>query len=144
MDRFEEVSLARRHKVAGSDYKECTLTFSTLADVARRLEQAHEKPEGTYSAEGLRGRLHIISAEIAEGFFADTVVLVEGISDRAAIIAAATLLGVDLEGLGVAVLAVDGITKLDLPAAIFSTLKIPTFVIWDCDAGDVQSAQHSR
>jgi putative ATP-dependent endonuclease of OLD family len=90
--------------------------------------------------------LHIISAEIAEGFFADAVVLVEGVSDRAAIIAAATLLGVDLEGLGIAVLAVDSISKLDRPAAIFSALKIPTFIIWDCDTrGDtVHSAKHSR
>ncbi|WMT73878.1 AAA family ATPase [Bradyrhizobium sp. Ash2021] len=144
MDRFEEVSLARRHKVAGSDYKECKLTFSTLADVARRLEQAHEKPEGTYSAEGLRGRLHVISAEIAEGFFADTVVLVEGVSDRAAIAAAAAYLGIDLEGLGIAILAVDSITKLDRPTAIFAALNIPTFVLWDCDRGNIQSAQHSR
>jgi hypothetical protein len=144
MDRFEQVSLARRHTVVGSDYKECRLTYSTLSELARRLEQAHERLEGTYSAEGLRGRLHIISAEIAEGFFADTVVLVEGVSDRAAITAAATLLGFDLEGLGIAVLAVDSITKLDRPAAIFTALKIPTFVIWDCDAGDVQSAQHGR
>jgi putative ATP-dependent endonuclease of OLD family len=144
MDRFEQVSLARRHKVAESHYKECKLTYSTLSDVARRLEEAHEKPKGAYSAEGLRGRLHIISAEIAEGFFADTVVLVEGVSDRAAIIAIATLLGIDLEGLGIAVLAVDSITKLDRPAAIFTALRIPTFVIWDCDAGSAQSAQHSR
>ena len=59
--------------------------------------------------------------------------LVEGISDRAAIIASAAMDGVDLEALGIAVLSVDGKTKLDRPTAIFTALNIPCFVIWDCD-----------
>jgi hypothetical protein len=41
-----------------------------------------------------------------------------------------------LEALGIAILPVDGKTNLDRPTAIFKELKIPTFVIWDCDKGD--------
>jgi putative ATP-dependent endonuclease of OLD family len=133
MDRFDEVRLARRNKLPETAHKECRLTYSTLAKVARRLEQAYGRDEGTFTADGLKARLHIISAEIAEGLFADAVVLVEGVSDRAAIVAAAAQEGVDLEALGVAVLAVDGKTKMDRPAAIFTSLEIPTFLVWDCD-----------
>lgn len=133
MDRFDEVRLARRRKLAGFDHKECRLTYSTLSEAARRLERAYGRDEGTFSADGLKARLHIIDAEIAEGLFADTVVLVEGVSDRAAIVAAATMDNVDLEALGIAVLDVDGKTKMDRPAAIFSSLEIPTFLVWDCD-----------
>lgn len=136
MDRFEEVCLARRNPVAGSSHKECSLTSSQLSTVASQLEAAYGKPPGTYTAEGLKARLHIINSEIAEGFFADAVVLVEGVSDRAAIIATATVMGVDFEALGIAVLPVDGKTNLDRPAAIFKELKIPTYIIWDCDKGD--------
>ena len=133
MDRFEEVRLSRRRTAAGSEHKECYLTYSTLAHVARRLEEAYGKAEGTYTAEGLRPRLHVINAEIAEGLFADAVVLVEGVSDRAAIIAAAYLEDIDLEALGIAILWVDGKTKMDRSAAIFTSFGIPTFAIWDCD-----------
>ncbi len=133
MDRFEQVALARRHRVTGSSHKQCRLTHSTLADVARRLEIAFGRREGSFDADALRARLHIISAEIAEGFFADAVVLVEGVSDRAAIMAAAALGDVDLEALGIAVLPVAGKTKLDRPLAIFTAFEIPTFVVWDCD-----------
>ncbi|MCV0387079.1 MAG: ATP-dependent endonuclease [Nitrobacter sp.] len=136
MDRFEEVCLARRNPVAGSSHKECSLTSSQLSAVASRMEAAYGKPPGTFTAESLKARLHIINSEIAEGFFADAVVLVEGVSDRAAIIATATIMGVDFEALGVAILPVDGKTNLDRPAAIFKELKIPTYIIWDCDKGD--------
>ncbi|KLK93099.1 hypothetical protein AA309_11090 [Microvirga vignae] len=133
IDRFDEIRLARRHRVDGHDHKECHLTSSTLESVARRLEKAWQRPEGSFSPDTLRVRLHTINTEVAEGFFADGVVLVEGVSDRAAIFAAASLKGIDLEALGIAVLPVDGKTKLDKPSAIFSELEIPTFVIWDCD-----------
>jgi putative ATP-dependent endonuclease of OLD family len=62
--------------------------------------------------------------------------LVEGVSDRAALIAASTVMSVDLEALGIAILPVDGKTNLDRPTAIFKELKIPTYVVWDCDRGD--------
>jgi putative ATP-dependent endonuclease of the OLD family len=146
MDRFEEVRLARRRAVGGDAYKECELKSCTLAEVARTLEQAHAKPEGTYSADGLRPRLHIISSEIAEGFFADAVVLVEGPSDRAAILAASAMYATHLEELGIAVLAVDGKSKLDKSATIFSCLEVPTFLVWDCDkrGGQIEGVEHNR
>lgn len=73
--------------------------------------------------------------------------LVEGVSDRAAIIAAAALGGIDLEALGVAVLAVDGKTKMDRPATIFTSLEIPTFLVWDCDkkpGGAIDGVEQNR
>ena len=133
MDRFDEVRLARRHQVPGGGHKECRLTYSTLQAVAQRLEHAHDRAPGSFSADGLKARLHIIGAEMAEGFFAETVVLVEGVSDRAAILATAALERIDLEALGIAVLVTGGKPNLDRPLAIFTSLQIPTFAIWDCD-----------
>jgi predicted ATP-dependent endonuclease of OLD family len=95
----------------------------------------------------LRARLHIINAEVAEGLFADAVVLVEGVSDRAAIIAAAALEGVDLEALGIAVVVADGKPNMDRPAAIFDHLRIPTFLVWDCDKqgdGTIKGGEQNR
>jgi predicted ATP-dependent endonuclease of OLD family len=72
---------------------------------------------------------------LGEGFFADLVVLVEGPSDRAAVAAAASIAGLDLEANGVAILAATGKTGLANPACIFQELQIPTFIVWDCDHG---------
>ncbi|NEU13625.1 ATP-dependent endonuclease [Methylobacterium sp. BTF04] len=109
------------------------MTSSSLAAISRKLENAYGIAVGTYSPEGLRARLHIIDSEIAEGFFADTVVLVEGKSDKAALIAAARLNGIDFEAKGIAVLVADGKNSLDRPASIFQEFSIPTYLIWDCD-----------
>jgi putative ATP-dependent endonuclease of OLD family len=133
VDRFDEVRLARRHPIPQVTHKECVLRESSLRHVCSLLEVAQGKAAGTYSEDGLRARLHILTPELAEGFFADVVVLVEGESDRAAIKAIASVKGVDLEAQGIAVLSANGKHNLDRPAAIFQSLDIPVYAIWDCD-----------
>lgn len=139
LDRFDEVRLARRRVGENGAEKECAITSSTLDRVADRLAEAHQAAPGRFTAATVRPRLHIIGPELAEGFFGDLVVLTEGISDRAALMAAAQMEGFDLEAMGVAVLWVDGKTKLDKPALVFQELGIPTYVVFDCDnhAGDL-------
>lgn len=132
MDRFDEVRLARREP-SESGGSECKLFASNLAAVARRLEAAYNKTQGSFTAETLRARLHIIGPELAEGFFADLVVLVEGASDLAALLAASALEDADFEANGIAVLSAGGKTNEDRPAAIFTELGIPTYLVFDCD-----------
>lgn len=134
VERFDELRIARRALDPEEARRRCDITQSTLEAVCRRLELAHERPVGSFTAETLRPRLHILSAELAEAFFAECVVLVEGGSDRAALLATAKFLGLDFEAEGIAVLGADGKTKLDRPAAIFLESKIPTYVVWDCDS----------
>lgn len=135
-DRFDEIRLARRRLVAGQDFKECHLSSASLDQIARRLETIHAVPDGNFNGESVRARLHVLHQEVAEGFFADLAVLVEGPGDKAALLATAGMLGIDLEGLGVAILPIGGKTQIDRPALIFEALGIPTFVLWDCDNGE--------
>jgi hypothetical protein len=134
-DKFDEIRLARRRALPDMPHKECVLTSSSLNSICRRLEAAFGETQGTRTIEGLRSRLHVLGPELSEGFFADLVVLVEGPSDKAAITAAASLSGVDLEANGIAILAVTGKTGLANPTCIFQELQIPTFIVWDCDRG---------
>jgi predicted ATP-dependent endonuclease of OLD family len=137
-DRFDEVRLARRHTVPNVAHKECKLKESSLRAVCDLLELAHGRQAGTFTETGLRSRLHIVTPELAEGFFADLVVLVEGESDRAAVKAVANLRKVDLEALGIAILPVSSKYNIDRPSAIFKSLDIPVYAIWDCDKKDEQ------
>jgi predicted ATP-dependent endonuclease of OLD family len=130
----DEIRMVRRTDCEDSEFKQCELNSLDLSRVAQHLERAWGKPEGTYSAEALIPRLHILGTELAEGFFASGVVLVEGRSDKAALTAAAQVLGVNFEAAGIAVLSAEGKENLDRPLVIFRELGIPTFVVWDCDS----------
>ena len=75
-----------------------------------------------------------------EGFFSELVVLVEGESDRAALLAHAATKGHDLEAMGVSVIPCDGKASMDRPALIFRKLGVPTYIVWDND----QNRQDAR
>ena len=82
----------------------------------------------------ITSRLHaIMSPLMNEGFFARFIVLVEGEEDRAALMAVAENLKIDLEGEGFAVISCGGKPSISRPALVFSKLGIPTYLIWDSD-----------
>ena len=135
LDRANELRLVRRIPCDDNDLKQCELRSLDLEVIARRLGDAHGKGDGSFTAATLSPRLHILGAELAEGFFANGIVLVEGRSDKAALYASARVLGLDFEAAGIAVLSAEGKGNLDKPYSIFTELGIPTFVVWDCDRG---------
>ncbi len=113
-----------------------TVTYSNLNQVADMLWKASDRTQPSYTGDSLRTRLHsLMTPWMNEGFFAEVVVLVEGEDDRAAIHAVATLLDYDLERQGICVIPCNGKSNLGKAAAIFKSLEIPTYVIWDSDHG---------
>lgn len=135
LERANEIRLVRRTQCEGSDFKQAQLQSLDLEAVARQIESAWGKPQGTFTAATLTPRLHILGSELAEGFFANGVVLVEGRSDKSALQACAKVLGLDFQAAGIAVLSAEGKGNLDRPYAVFSALGIPIYMIWDCDRG---------
>lgn len=133
MGKADEIRLTRRSACADIAFKQCSFQALDLDTVAQKLEQGWDKPAGSYSAQTLMPRLHILGAELAEGFFANGVILVEGRSDKAALTATARMLGVNFEAAGIAILSAEGKSNLDRPYVIFRELGIPTFLLWDCD-----------
>lgn len=135
LDKADEIRLVRRMDCEDSEFKQCELRSLDLGAVASQLAAAWQKNPDTYTAATLAPRLHILGVELAEGFFANGVVLVEGRSDKAMLYASAKLLGKSFEEAGIAVLSAEGKGNLDKPYAIFRALGIPTYVLWDCDQG---------
>ena len=71
---------------------------------------------------------------VNEGFFAEGVVLVEGDTETAALLAVANRLNSDLISKGIAIVPVGGkTTKLDRAAVVFTGLQIPTYIVFDAD-----------
>jgi energy-coupling factor transporter ATP-binding protein EcfA2 len=129
---YETVRLVRKVPAVGGLPPRTRVTWTADDDVARRISQAKGS---AYSPARLRASLPaVMSPAVSEGFFARTVVLVEGDEDCAAIVAAARWLNVDLEAEGIAVIPVDGKCNLDRPFTIFTLLGIPCYVVFDGDA----------
>lgn len=133
MDRFQEIRIARKRAIEGVKFKECVLDFATLDDVNIRNEQAFLKEPGTWKAKDLAGKLHVLDQDLSEGFFADLVVLVEGVSDRAALYGVAQMLNMDFEANGIAIVVAGGKDNVDKVAPVFQVFNIPIFLLWDCD-----------
>ncbi|MCK4324198.1 MAG: ATP-dependent endonuclease [Armatimonadetes bacterium] len=86
----------------------------------------------------------IVSASAAEAFFADAVVLVEGPCDEAAIVGSARVLGFDLKAGNISVVAGGGKTTLGRLKAVFESLGIPVYVVFDGDADELDSESEQR
>ena len=132
IDRINQIRLLR--KIAGSARKPKVVEISStsLQAVAGELSRIHDLSNST--AATLRPRLQsIMNPWMNEGFFSDAIVLVEGESDRAAIIGTAKSMGHMLESLGISIIPCHGKTNLDRPAIIFRKFGIPIYVIWDGD-----------
>lgn len=133
MGKADEIRLTRRAPCEDSEFKQCALQALDLSNVAQKLRTGWDKPPEQYTAQTLIPRLHILGAELSEGFFANGVILVEGRSDKAALTATARMMGVSFEAAGIAILSAEGKANLDRPYVIFRELGIPTFILWDCD-----------
>lgn len=108
-----------------------------LDDVARVIEVAEGKEEGTFCGKTLEPRLQtLMTPWLNEGFFANVVVLVEGEEDRAVILGMSNYLGYEFEKMGISVIPCMGKSNLDRPTAIFQKLRIPVYTIFDSDKGE--------
>jgi putative ATP-dependent endonuclease of OLD family len=137
VERFDQIRVLRKRAGEPGRPKCTSVASAPLGSVARDLEESAAVERGTFTDETLRPRLRsFMRPEINEAFFADLVLLVEGQEDKAAILAAGSLLDADLESLGVSVVECGGKPNLDKAIAIVKRLEIPFFVVWDSDKGN--------
>ena len=141
LDRFPQIRVLRKAPYEDGKANVTRLTKGDMDAVAGELWKASGSQGAKFSADTLFPRLRaIMTPWMNEGFFADTVVLVEGEDDRAAILGVAGQLDYDFDSLGIAVVPCSGKNNIDRPLLIFRQLGIPVYVVWDGDYGD-QSAK---
>jgi energy-coupling factor transporter ATP-binding protein EcfA2 len=140
LDRFDNVRLALKVPVEGTTTRETQVTAYTREKASLRLAEINEKTKETYTAESFVAHsISVMTAIVNEGFFADLVVIVEGISDAAAIWTVQELLSKNWNGLGISIVPVSGKNNIDRPVIIFQGLGIPTYFIFDADSSDTGS-----
>ena len=142
LDRIDSLRTFRLQLEAGHPSTE--VTEVDLSAIAHELWVASGSIGEPFTAESLRPRLRLLAqTPIADGFFADGVVLVEGEEDIAFVLAAAVDEGADLDEINAAVIPVGGKANLDRPLLMFRQLGVPTYVMFDGDR-DINAAQRAR
>ena len=129
-DKIRIVRNTRNEEGAILNFVRSTSIDQYAQGIANLLEPPREPmPDDAFIA-----KLHIFSREVCEGFFAEKVILVEGVTDKAVVEALFQTKGRDNRQESIPVISVEGKTKMDKPAYIFNNLGIPTYTIFDNDA----------
>jgi len=146
VERLDYVRRVRKVLGAQDKPKQTKIFYTTCDDVAKIIEKADSKPEGTYTGEDLSSRLRtLMTPWMNEGFFADVAVLVEGEEDRAMILGVARVMGHNLESMGISVIPCMGKNNLKKATAIFRNLQIRVYTIWDSDYdNEVAKSENNR
>jgi predicted ATP-dependent endonuclease of OLD family len=134
MDKFDRVRLARKVPAPGHEPLQCQLSEYSCIAAAKRLADVTERNPKEFTAESFAVRsAHIMTSMVNEGFFADVVVVVEGVADVAILWAMQEILDKKWDGHGIVLIAADGKNNIDRPVVVFSGLRIPTYFIFDGD-----------
>ena len=135
IDRVDNIRRMYKEKKTPDKPAIAKIQSTTWENIAYKLwEAGGSQKSQRFTKDTLQSRMQaLMTPWMNEGFFANKVVLVEGESDRAAIISAGALQDIDFDSLGIAIIPCNGKESLDRPALIFKGLNIPTYLIWDCD-----------
>ena len=87
---------------------------------------------------------NIRTAEMAEPYFARLVIAAEGPSEREALPLLCARLGLRFDEEGVSIIAAGGKTVIDTLVQVYQAHEIPTYVIFDNDAGRTQDREANK
>jgi len=134
MDRFDRVRLARKIPAEGYKPLQCQISEYSLQKAAERLAQITQSNPAEFTPESFSARAApIMTSMVNEGFFADLVVVVEGVSDAAILWAMQEIQEKQWDGHGIAVVPAGGKNNIDRPVVVFSGLGIPVYFVFDGD-----------
>ena len=131
---FEQIRIVRKCKTNPQQAPCSTVSHYTFQKASQELALVTGGNPKEFTAESFYAHSYpVMTLAVNEGFFADVVVLVEGLTEVAAITTVADIMNQDWTARGVAVIAVDGKNKIDRAAVIFRGLNIPTYIVFDGD-----------
>lgn len=134
IDRFHQVRVLRKRAQSPGMPRATRVQAVNPQSVVDELQMATRGKYAPQKWEVIQAKLiSVMTPLVNEGFFADGVVLVEGDIDRAAVLAASRLRGLELEDRGISVIPCGGKSNISRPLVIFRQFGLPIYVIWDAD-----------
>jgi putative ATP-dependent endonuclease of the OLD family len=145
LSRFERIRLARKIPTPAIEVLQCQITAYSREEAVKRLAAISGADPVTFTGESFVAHvLPVMNTTVNEGFFADVVVVVEGLTEVGFLWAIQGLLAKNWDRQGIVVVPAEGKTKIDRPVVVFRGLSIPTYFVFDGDnrhkgKGDEQS-----
>ena len=141
IDKLDHLRLLRKTAPIARETRSTEVHETDVQSLLKRLERLGVKKTKKFMEERLKT---IMTPWLNEGFFAENVVLVEGISDYAAIMGMSRLKRKKLEESGVSVIPCHGISNIPDLFVVFDELQIPTYAVWDLDNGCSKKREDNR
>lgn len=134
LELFGQIRMIRKIPSPDSAAPQSVVSSFSLEEARREHERVCRVDPDSFTDEGFRSRAtSIMNAVVNEGFFAEAVVVVEGVSDVGALWQLQQIMGKDWAEKSIAVVPAGGKNNLDRPVIIFRGLEIPTYFIFDGD-----------
>ena len=131
---FERIRILRKTKPPELQVAVSNASSFPIMSAIQRLAAVADLDPGEVTEQSFKAHiLPVMSSATNEGFFADLVVLVEGLGDAGVLAKLQDLMMKDWVSLGVAIIPIEGKTKLDRPAIVFQGMGIPVYVVFDGD-----------
>jgi predicted ATP-dependent endonuclease of OLD family len=134
LHEFDNVRIIRKEKISGQKAKQTRIVKFGDDEAIKILEKVWSKRAGSFSKAYFSTKLSDCMNVLSnEGFFADVVVLVEGLGDIGILWQMQKIMKKDWMAKGITIIPAMGKTKLDKPIIIFKGFNIPVYFIFDGD-----------
>ncbi|MBX9904234.1 MAG: ATP-dependent endonuclease [Burkholderiales bacterium] len=135
LGRFERVRLARKIPAKDVPTLQCKITAFSRDQAAARLAAISQKDPKLFTADTfLAHAIPVMNATVNEGFFADAVFIVEGLTEFGIFWALQNIMNKGWDRRGIVIVPAEGKTKIDRPVVVFRGLEIPTYFLFDGDS----------
>jgi predicted ATPase len=144
LDLFDQIRIARKATADGTNTRR-TVFFSCSRETAtRNLAKIVGGDDAEFTAESFRVHAApVMTSVVNEGFFGDAAIVVEGVSDAAALTTLQELMGEKWDEKGIVVVPAIGKSNIDRPVIVFKGFGIPTYFVFDGDA-DASGAEKAQ
>jgi predicted ATP-dependent endonuclease of OLD family len=135
LHRFDRIRLVRKVASPDSPALQSIVTRFSLSQAAEKLAKVCNADPSNFTRDSFRARaMPVMNTIVNEGFFADVVVVVEGLSEVGTLWKLQEIMKKNWSELGIVVVPAGGKNNIDRPTVIFQGLSIPTYFIFDADS----------
>jgi len=135
LNHFDQIRMVRKVPSPDSVVPQSIVTHFSLKQAAEEIAKVCNANPRDFTRNSFRARaMSVMNTIVNEGFFADVVVVVEGLSEVSTLWKLQEIMKKDWSQLGIVVVPAGGKNNIDRPTVIFRGLSIPTYFIFDADS----------
>lgn len=135
LNRFDQIRLVRKLTLPDSPVSQSVVTRFSLSQLGEELAKVCNADPANFTRDSTRAHaMPVMNIIVNEGFFADVVVVVEGLSEVGTLWKLQEIMKKNWSQLGIVVVPAGGKNNIDRPTVIFRGLSIPTYFIFDADS----------